>query len=88
MEPVIAASNLSCRYRRTDAVRINESDIPFGASASRLLRWLRQRIDAQMAAGGDWRSVIDAIRPYTQRLWHELPLASRRRRSTVESLRP
>ena len=32
-----------------------------------------------MAAGGDWRSVIDAIRPYTQRLWHELPLASRRR---------
>jgi uncharacterized NAD(P)/FAD-binding protein YdhS len=32
-----------------------------------------------MIEGGDWRCVIDAIRPYTQRLWHELPLSSRRR---------
>jgi uncharacterized NAD(P)/FAD-binding protein YdhS len=70
---------LAKAHRRADPMRIDESDVPFGASASRLLRWLRQRIDAQMAAGGDWRSVIDAIRPYTQRLWHELPLASRRR---------
>ncbi|MGY3606308.1 MULTISPECIES: FAD/NAD(P)-binding protein [unclassified Bradyrhizobium] len=70
---------LARAHRRTDPTRIDESDVPFGASASRLLRWLRERIDAQMAAGGDWRSVIDAIRPYTQRLWHELPLASRRR---------
>ena len=70
---------LAKAHRRTDPTRIDENDIPFGASASRLLRWLRERIDAHMAAGGDWRSVIDAVRPYTQRLWHELPLASRRR---------
>lgn len=70
---------LAKAHRRTEPMRIGESDVPFGASASRLLRWLRQCIDAQMAIGGDWRSVIDAIRPYTQRLWHELPLASRRR---------
>jgi uncharacterized NAD(P)/FAD-binding protein YdhS len=70
---------LAKAHRRTDPMRIDESDVPFGASASQLLRWLRGRIDAHMAAGGDWRSVIDAIRPYTQRLWHELPLASRRR---------
>jgi len=70
---------LAKAHRRTDPLRIDESDIPFGASASRLLRWLRERIDAQMAAGGDWRSVIDAVRPYTQRLWQELSLASRRR---------
>jgi uncharacterized NAD(P)/FAD-binding protein YdhS len=70
---------LAKAHRRTDPTRIDESDVPFGASASRLLRWLRERIDAQMAAGGDWRSVIDAIRPYTQRLWRELPLGSRRR---------
>jgi uncharacterized NAD(P)/FAD-binding protein YdhS len=70
---------LAKAHRRTEPIPIDESDVPFGASASRLLRWLRQCIDAQMAIGGDWRSVIDAIRPYTQRLWHELPLASRRR---------
>jgi uncharacterized NAD(P)/FAD-binding protein YdhS len=70
---------LAKAHRRTDPMRIDESDVPFGASASRLLRWLRERIDAHRAQGGDWRSVIDAIRPYTQRLWHELPLGSRRR---------
>ncbi|WFU79182.1 FAD/NAD(P)-binding protein [Bradyrhizobium sp. CIAT3101] len=69
---------LARTHRRTDPTRIDESDVPFGASASRLLRWLRDRVDAQTAAGGDWRSVIDAIRPHTQRLWHELPLPSRR----------
>jgi uncharacterized NAD(P)/FAD-binding protein YdhS len=70
---------LAKAHRRTNPMRIDESDVPFGASTSRLLRWLRERIGAEMAAGGDWRSVIDAIRPYTQRLWHELPLTSRRR---------
>jgi uncharacterized NAD(P)/FAD-binding protein YdhS len=70
---------LAKAHRRTDPLRIDETDVPFGASAGRLLRWLRDRIEVHMAAGGDWRSVIDAIRPYTQRLWHELPLASRRR---------
>jgi uncharacterized NAD(P)/FAD-binding protein YdhS len=70
---------LAKAHRRTDTMRIDESDVPFGASASRLLRWLRGRVDAHIAKGGDWRSVIDAIRPYTQRLWHELPLSSKRR---------
>ncbi|MGY4403583.1 FAD/NAD(P)-binding protein [Bradyrhizobium sp. USDA 3315] len=70
---------LARAHRRTDPARLDENDVPFGASASQLLRWLRDRINAQMAAGGDWRSVIDAVRPHTQRLWHDLPLASRRR---------
>jgi uncharacterized NAD(P)/FAD-binding protein YdhS len=70
---------LAKTHRRTDPMWIDESDVPFGASASRLLRWLRGHVDAHIAKGGDWRSVIDAIRPYMQRLWHELPLASRRR---------
>jgi uncharacterized NAD(P)/FAD-binding protein YdhS len=70
---------LAKAHRRTEAMQIDECDVPFGASASRLLRWLRSRVEAHLAKGGDWRSVIDAIRPYTQQLWHELPLASRRR---------
>jgi uncharacterized NAD(P)/FAD-binding protein YdhS len=70
---------LAKAHRRTDPVRIDETDVPFGTSASRLLRWLRARVDAHIAKGGDWRSVIDAIRPYTQRLWQELPLSSQRR---------
>jgi uncharacterized NAD(P)/FAD-binding protein YdhS len=70
---------LAKAHRRTDPMRIDESDIPFGASARQLLRWLRGRIDTHMTKDGDWRSVIDAIRPFTQRLWQELPLSSKRR---------
>jgi uncharacterized NAD(P)/FAD-binding protein YdhS len=66
-------------HRRTDPIRIKEEDVPFGAGAGRLLRWLRSRAEGHIAEGGDWRSVIDAIRPFTQRLWQELPLAPRRR---------
>ncbi|MBV8926091.1 MAG: FAD/NAD(P)-binding protein [Bradyrhizobium sp.] len=80
--PIVAMSRrglLAKAHRRADPMRIDESDVPFGAGASRLLRWLRDRVDAHLARGGDWRSVIDAIRPYTQQLWHELPLASKRR---------
>jgi uncharacterized NAD(P)/FAD-binding protein YdhS len=79
--PIAAISRrglLSMAHRRVDPTRIEEAEIPFGASASRLLRWFRHRIDAHVAEGGDWRSVVDAIRPFTQRLWRELPLASKR----------
>lgn len=80
--PVVAMSRrglMAKAHRRVDALRIDESDIPFGASANHLLRWFRRRIDAHVAQGGDWRSVVDGIRPFTQRIWRELPLASRRR---------
>jgi uncharacterized NAD(P)/FAD-binding protein YdhS len=80
--PIVAMSRrglLAKAHRRTHAMKIEEIDIPFGASVTQLLRWLRVRIAAQMADGGDWRCVIDAIRPFTQRLWQELPTSSRRR---------
>lgn len=48
-----------------------------------LLRRLRQEIEA---AGGDWRAVIDALRPHTQGLWQRLPQAEQRR--FLRHLRP
>jgi uncharacterized NAD(P)/FAD-binding protein YdhS len=66
-------------HRRVDPMRFAENDIPFGAEIGPLLRWFRRRIDTHVAEGGDWRGAIDAIRPFTQRLWHELPLDSKRR---------
>ena len=80
--PIIALSRrglLPRAHRAVAALRIDEAQVPFGASASQLLRWFRRRISAHLAQGGDWRSVIDGIRPYTQRLWRELPTRSRRR---------
>ncbi|MCA1453655.1 FAD-dependent oxidoreductase [Bradyrhizobium sp. BRP22] len=80
--PIIGMSRrglLAKAHRRADPVRIEEREVPFGVDISRLLRWIRGRVDTHVAQGGDWRSVIDGIRPYTQRLWRELPPASKRR---------
>jgi uncharacterized NAD(P)/FAD-binding protein YdhS len=51
-----------------------------------LLRRVRQEIAAAEAAGGDWRGVIDALRPYTQALWQRLGPAEQRR--FLRHLRP
>jgi uncharacterized NAD(P)/FAD-binding protein YdhS len=70
---------LAKAHRRVAPMPIQEAEIPFGADISSLLRWLRGRVDAHAARDGDWRSVIDGLRPHTQRLWRELPPASKRR---------
>jgi uncharacterized NAD(P)/FAD-binding protein YdhS len=80
--PIIAMSRrglLAKSHRRIDALHIEEDDVPFGVSLSQLLRWFRENINRHTAKGGDWRAVIDGLRPYTQRIWHELPLSSKRR---------
>eukprot|EP00667_Euglena_gracilis_P005505 EG_transcript_5542 len=45
-------------------------------SVSHLVRFVRSKIAAH---AGDWRSVIDAIRPQTQLLWLALPVAEQQR---------
>ncbi|MCK1547854.1 hypothetical protein IVB11_02000 [Bradyrhizobium sp. 177] len=66
-------------HRHVDALQIDETDVPLGASINNLLRWVRDRIGRNATQGVDWRSGIDGLRPYTQRLWHEHPRASKRR---------
>ena len=66
-------------HRITGAVRLDETAIPSGASLSRITHWLRSEIRRAEAEGGDWRSVIDALRPHTQRLWQALSNADKSR---------
>lgn len=54
-------------------VPLDMESLPTGISA--LLRRLRQ----ESRQAGDWRSVMDALRPRTQALWSRLPEAERRR---------
>ena len=44
-----------------------------------LLRQLRQEVARQANSGGDWRDVLNQLRPHTPRLWQALSLAERRR---------
>lgn len=44
-----------------------------------ILRVLRAEVRGATVQGHDWRSVVDAVRPYLPHLWGGLPLAERRR---------
>ncbi|MGA2057493.1 MAG: FAD/NAD(P)-binding protein [Bradyrhizobium sp.] len=80
--PIVAMSRrglMPKAHRRVPPLSIDERQIPFGASASQLLRWIRQLVESHSAQGGNWRSVVDGLRPFTQRLWREFPIHARRR---------
>ncbi len=44
-----------------------------------MLRVLRKHLRAAATQGSDWRAVIDSLRPSTQALWQQLPLAEKQR---------
>jgi uncharacterized NAD(P)/FAD-binding protein YdhS len=44
-----------------------------------LFRAVREDLRRARQEGGDWRAVIDALRPWTQELWRGLPPVERRR---------
>jgi uncharacterized NAD(P)/FAD-binding protein YdhS len=59
---------------------------PSGRSLVALTQAVRRTIDRAERAGRGWRSVIDGLRPHTQRLWREMSLVERKR--FLRHLRP
>lgn len=66
-------------HRPVPAYRLDAADIPYGTGITYLTRWLKQLARQHQAAGGDWRSIVDGLRPYTQPLWRNLSHEARRR---------
>lgn len=60
--------------------------VPFGASLVVLLGWFRGLIRRVEAEGGDWRSVLDGLRPHNQTLWQSWTEAQKRQ--FLRHLRP
>lgn len=54
-------------------VGFDETEIPLGREPSRFLAWLRARVRAHEQSGGNWRDVIDGLRPFNQRIWQSWP---------------
>lgn len=52
---------------------------PYPTTARGLTRQLRADAARAIAAGGDWRTVVDAVRPFTQDIWQAMPIAERAR---------
>jgi uncharacterized NAD(P)/FAD-binding protein YdhS len=55
------------------ARQYQKHDLPKLTSLAGILGWIRAE------ANGDWRSVIDGLRPHTQALWQDLPESERSR---------
>ncbi len=66
-------------HRQVGLRPIATNAIPFGADLTALIAWLRELSDQEMRKGGDWRSVIDGLRPHTRRLWQSMSAEQRRR---------
>jgi uncharacterized NAD(P)/FAD-binding protein YdhS len=80
--PIVAISRhglLPLVNRAVTPLPTQEHEIPFGADTSTLLQWLRARIAAHAARGGDWREVVDGIRPFNQKIWGNLSALRRQR---------
>lgn len=62
----------------TRPLTISAADVPLGQPMHAVTRWIRGEVRKAEATGGDWRSVIDAIRPHTQRLWQSFSVETKR----------
>ncbi|HVG47382.1 MAG TPA: FAD/NAD(P)-binding protein [Rubellimicrobium sp.] len=65
-------------HRPTDPMCFRAEELPQPMRIASLMRWLRAQARAREEAGGDWRDVVDGLRPHLQAIWRALPLASRR----------
>ncbi|GGD98200.1 hypothetical protein GCM10011390_16210 [Aureimonas endophytica] len=70
---------LPLAHQRTTPMRIDAADVPFGTDISYLLRWFRRTAGWVAERGGDWRDVMDGVRPHVAEIWQSLSPAARRR---------
>lgn len=73
-------------HKDVPPLSIDAADVPFGTSLTYLATWFRSLVQTTKAAGGDWRSVVDGLRPYNQRLWQSWP--EREKSQFLRHLRP
>lgn len=73
-------------HKDVPPLSIDAADVPFGTSLTYLARWFRDLVQVTEKQGGDWRSVVDGLRPYNQRLWQSWP--QRKKRQFLRHVRP
>jgi uncharacterized NAD(P)/FAD-binding protein YdhS len=60
-------------------LRLDPADLPLGAGVVWTTRWLRRLVREVERRGGDWRDVVDGVRPHVQALWAAFPDEAKRR---------
>lgn len=87
--PIIVVSRnglLPKGHKDVPPLSIDAADVPFGTSLPYFVRWFRELVRDCEADGGDWRSVVDGLRPYNQRIWQNW--SDHTRRQFLRHLRP
>jgi uncharacterized NAD(P)/FAD-binding protein YdhS len=87
--PIIAVSRrglLPHAHRRVEPLPIDAKSAPFDRDLSVMLAWLRDLAAGLETRGGDWRAVVDGLRPHTQSIWRAM--TPRRRERFLEHARP
>lgn len=73
-------------HRDVPPISIDAADVPFGTSLPYFMAWFRALVRETEQRGGDWRSVVDGLRPYNQRIWKNWSPHSKRQ--FLRHLRP
>ena len=73
-------------HRRVDPLKIDPQSVPLDGELSAMLGRLRRLASGSAARDGDWRSVVDGLRPHTQSIWRAM--TPRRRARFLEHARP
>lgn len=73
-------------HRDVDPLSIDADEVPFGTSLTTLTTWFRAMVTKAENSGGNWRSVVDGLRPYNQRLWQSW--GPREKRQFLRHVRP
>jgi len=79
---VIAVSRrglLPWPHRPGRPIRLDSADIPLGTELSYFVDWFRSLVRETKRSGGDWRDVVDGLRPFNQRIWQSWPASAKRR---------
>jgi uncharacterized NAD(P)/FAD-binding protein YdhS len=87
--PIVALSRrglLPHAHRRVEPLPIDAKSAPLDRDLSAMLAWLRRLAGGWEMGGGDWRGVVDGLRPHTQSIWRAMTPGRRER--FLEHARP
>lgn len=66
-------------HKNAQAAQASPVALEGADSVTKLLRAIRRAVERTKEAGGDWRAVVDSLRPHTQAIWRRLDSDERRR---------
>jgi uncharacterized NAD(P)/FAD-binding protein YdhS len=64
-------------HRHIEVKAVARADLPSPLTPLAVLRWLRKTAKLQHDRGGNWRSVVDGLRPHIQSIWRSFTPSQR-----------